>query len=117
MESTSRVKLEDDLAGELQDAGREGGGCGDGAEAGGGWAIAAGGEGVVGLVEEVEGLDAEVKRGALGIERELFMEAHVELIEGIEADRVAAGVAVGMVVVRKAEDGIGRLRPLEDRVL
>jgi len=45
------------------------------------------------------------------------VQTHVELIERIKAHRVASSVAVGMVVVRKAEDGIGGLHTLQDRVL
>lgn len=45
------------------------------------------------------------------------MEAHIELIEGVKANRVAARIAVGLVVRREAEDGVGGLHTLQDWVL
>src|ERR1700761_7274440 len=109
--------LEDYLAGELQDAGREGGGSGDDTEARGAGAEAAGREGVVGLVEDVEGLGTEVEGDTVGTQGEVFVEAHIELIERIETDRVAACVAVWLIRGGQGEDGVGDRFTLKDRVL
>ncbi len=62
------------------------------------------GEGIVGLVEDVEGLEAEVELDVLRIEGECLMQAQVELMEVVEADRVASRVAIGMIDVGKGEN-------------
>src|SRR6202142_2706913 len=97
------VQLENDLACKLQDTGREGGpGSNDTKAAGTEVALR---EGVVGLVEDVEGLEAEVEHGAFVKEWEALMQTEVGLMEGIEANRVPAPIAVGLINGGQAEQG------------
>src|SRR5580704_14131209 len=49
------------------------------------------------------------------MERKVFVQTEVELVEGIEAYRVATSATVRMVDVRKAEDGVAG--ESEDRIL
>jgi hypothetical protein len=96
-----RFSLEDHLGCELQDARRSG--CGGCYGTVGGLANGARRIYVVGLIQNVEGFRAEVKGSSFEVERKDLVETDIQVVIGVKADRVAAGVSIGMVHVRHAD--------------
>src|ERR1700731_3118391 len=93
--NSEKAILKNNLPGERQDAGRERGTSRNDAE--GARPEAALRESVVGLVQKIEGFHSEVEGCAFRIEGKVFVQPKIELVEGVEADRVATCTTVRVV--------------------